>query len=177
VPLQAPRIGVARDDPAVVRRVRAEEEAAERDRQREEKEMRELHSGVANRRALAGVGPAGVDADRAGRTGSRSVALSRVPPSNSGENMKPGGAKRRAGGSAPHEAWIAADPFKGGLRVLITGPHGFERTVTFAIDDDPAVIAQRVTGTTAAPVGGCTGGRKAEELSSIWLGPHYEQFR
>src|ERR1039458_6939337 len=40
----------------------------------------------------------------------------------------------------PHEAWIAADPFNGGIRVLITGPHGFERTVTFAIDDDPAVI-------------------------------------
>jgi hypothetical protein len=40
----------------------------------------------------------------------------------------------------PHEAWIAADPFNGGFRVLITGPHGFERTVTFAIDDDPAVI-------------------------------------
>ena len=46
--------------------------------------------------------------------------------------------------TGPHEAWIAADPFKGGFRVLITGPHGFERTVTFAIDDDPAVIAERV---------------------------------
>jgi hypothetical protein len=46
--------------------------------------------------------------------------------------------------SGPHEAWIAADPFNGGFRVLITGPHGFERTVTFAIDDDPAVIAERV---------------------------------
>ena len=46
--------------------------------------------------------------------------------------------------SGPHEAWIAADPFNGGLRVLITGPHGFERTVTFAIDDDPAVIAEMV---------------------------------
>src|SRR5580693_2891915 len=45
---------------------------------------------------------------------------------------------------APHEAWIAADTFKGGFRVLITGSHGFERTVTFAIDDDPAVIAERV---------------------------------
>jgi hypothetical protein len=45
---------------------------------------------------------------------------------------------------APNEAWIAADPFKGGVRVLITGPHGFERTVMFAIDDDPAVIADRV---------------------------------
>jgi len=27
-----------------------------------------------------------------------------------------------------YEAWIAADPFKGGFRLLITGPHGFERT-------------------------------------------------
>ena len=46
--------------------------------------------------------------------------------------------------TGPHEAWIAADPFNGGLRVLVTGPHGFELTVAFAIDDDPAVIAQRV---------------------------------
>jgi hypothetical protein len=28
--------------------------------------------------------------------------------------------------------------------VLITGPHGFEWTVTFALGDDPAVIAERV---------------------------------
>src|SRR5436305_15261012 len=46
----------------------------------------------------------------------------------------------------PHEAWIAADPFKGGFRVLITGPQGFERSVAFAMDDDPAVIAERVRG-------------------------------
>jgi hypothetical protein len=44
----------------------------------------------------------------------------------------------------PHEAWIAADPFNGGFRVLIMGPHGFEGTVTFAMDDDAAVIAERV---------------------------------
>jgi len=44
----------------------------------------------------------------------------------------------------PHEAWISADPFRRGFRVLITGPHGFERTVIFAMDDDPAVIAERV---------------------------------
>ena len=44
----------------------------------------------------------------------------------------------------PHEAWIAADPFKNGFGVLITGPQGFERTVMFAIDDDPAVISERV---------------------------------
>jgi hypothetical protein len=28
--------------------------------------------------------------------------------------------------------------------VLITGSHGFERTVMFALDDDTAVIAERV---------------------------------
>jgi hypothetical protein len=44
----------------------------------------------------------------------------------------------------PHEAWIAADAFKGGFRVLITGPQGFERTLLFGIDDDPAVVAERV---------------------------------
>jgi hypothetical protein len=46
--------------------------------------------------------------------------------------------------TGPHEAWIAAGPFNRGFRVLITGPHGFERTVTFAIDADPLVIAERV---------------------------------
>lgn len=46
--------------------------------------------------------------------------------------------------SAPHEAWIASDPFKGGFRVLITGPRGFERIVVFAIDDDTVMIAERV---------------------------------
>jgi hypothetical protein len=45
--------------------------------------------------------------------------------------------------SGSHEAWIAADPFKGGFRALITGPQGFEQTVVFAIDDEPAVIAER----------------------------------
>ena len=44
----------------------------------------------------------------------------------------------------PHEAWIAADPFRGGFKVLITGPQGFERTVTFATDEAPALIAERV---------------------------------
>jgi hypothetical protein len=43
--------------------------------------------------------------------------------------------------------YTAADRFKGGFRVLITGPQGFERTVIFAIDDDPAVIAERVRDT------------------------------
>ena len=46
--------------------------------------------------------------------------------------------------SVLYEAWIAADPFRGGFRLLITGPQGFERTVTIAVDDAPAVIADRV---------------------------------
>jgi hypothetical protein len=43
-----------------------------------------------------------------------------------------------------YEGWIAADPFRGGVRVVITGPQGFERTVLFALDEDPAVITHRV---------------------------------
>jgi hypothetical protein len=35
-------------------------------------------------------------------------------------------------------------PVQSRISLLITGPHGFERTVTFAINDDPAVIAERV---------------------------------
>lgn len=49
---------------------------------------------------------------------------------------------KHAGG--PHEAWIAADPFKGGYKVLITGPHGFERTVMFPLHQDPVTITERV---------------------------------
>jgi hypothetical protein len=45
--------------------------------------------------------------------------------------------------TGPHEAWITAGPFRAGFKVLITGPQGFERMV-FKLDDDPAVIAQRV---------------------------------
>jgi hypothetical protein len=51
--------------------------------------------------------------------------------------------------SGPHEAWIVADPFRGVFRVIITGPDGFERSVTFALDDDPAVLAERVRETVA----------------------------
>jgi len=36
------------------------------------------------------------------------------------------------------------DPFRDGIRVLITGPHGFERTVTFAAAEESAVITQRI---------------------------------
>lgn len=43
-----------------------------------------------------------------------------------------------------YEGWIAADPFRGGVRVLITGPLGFERTVMFALDESSATIMERV---------------------------------
>ena len=44
----------------------------------------------------------------------------------------------------PNEGWIAADPFRGGVRVPITGPQGFERTVVFGLDEAPATITERV---------------------------------
>ena len=44
----------------------------------------------------------------------------------------------------PFEAWIAAVPIRGGVRALITGPQGFDRSVTFDLADDPAVITQRI---------------------------------
>jgi hypothetical protein len=53
----------------------------------------------------------------------------------------------QAGGkqlSGPYEAWISSDPFRGGVKVLITGPQGFERTVGFAMDEDLEVIQERV---------------------------------
>lgn len=53
----------------------------------------------------------------------------------------------QAGGrhlSAPHEAWISADPLRGGFRVLVTGPHGLERAVSFALDAEPGTITAHV---------------------------------
>ena len=53
----------------------------------------------------------------------------------------------RAGGrhlKAAYEAWIAADPFRGGVRVIITGPQGFERNVAFVIDENASEISRRV---------------------------------
>ena len=43
----------------------------------------------------------------------------------------------------PYAVWISADPFRGGVQVLITGRHGFERALRFSIDEDPAVIRER----------------------------------
>ena len=43
-----------------------------------------------------------------------------------------------------YEGWIATDRFRGDVRVIITGPHGFERRAAFALDEDPAEITRRV---------------------------------
>ena len=43
----------------------------------------------------------------------------------------------------PHEAWIAMDP-RGTVRVLMTGPDGFDRSVGFAPDEDAVVITEMV---------------------------------
>jgi hypothetical protein len=47
----------------------------------------------------------------------------------------------------PYEAWITTDPFHGGVRVLVTGPLGFERSAQFAIDAEPYEITERVRAT------------------------------
>ena len=51
----------------------------------------------------------------------------------------------------PFEAWIAAD-LRGGVRVLITGPQGFDRTVTFELTDDAAVSSALSTACMAARI-------------------------
>lgn len=43
-----------------------------------------------------------------------------------------------------YEPWITTDPFRSGVRVLITGPFGFERVVQFAIDGDLVEITNLV---------------------------------
>ncbi len=61
-------------------------------------------------------------------------------PGHGRERIEAAVVSRGKSASGPHEAWIAAGPFTGGSRVLITGPHGFSRSLVFSIDD-PAVIA------------------------------------
>ena len=66
------------------------------------------------------------------------ASAARVPKSGPAHaTERCGVAKLPRESSVPYEAWIAADPFRGGFRLLITGPHGFERTVgVFAATDD-----------------------------------------
>jgi hypothetical protein len=47
-------------------------------------------------------------------------------PSNRRERIEAAVVAGGKSATGPHEAWITADPFNGGFRVLITGPHGFE---------------------------------------------------
>jgi hypothetical protein len=37
-----------------------------------------------------------------------------------------------------------ADPLRGGFKVLITGPHGLERSVSFVLDEVRAIITAHV---------------------------------
>lgn len=46
--------------------------------------------------------------------------------------------------STPYEGRIMADMFRGGFKVLITGPQGFQRETAFATDEDPATIKERI---------------------------------
>lgn len=46
--------------------------------------------------------------------------------------------------SASYEGWIAADPYHGAVRVLITGPLGFERLLQFPLDAEACEISERV---------------------------------
>jgi hypothetical protein len=36
----------------------------------------------------------------------------------------------------PYEGWITADPFRGGVKLWITGPNGLQREVAFAIEEE-----------------------------------------
>ena len=43
-----------------------------------------------------------------------------------------------------YEGWLALDPFRGDVRLIITGPRGFERRAMFSVDEDSAEITRRV---------------------------------
>jgi hypothetical protein len=44
----------------------------------------------------------------------------------------------------PTRPGLPQTPLRGGVRVMITGPEGFDRTVTFDLAEEPAVITQRI---------------------------------
>jgi len=46
-----------------------------------------------------------------------------------------------------YEAWITVDSYSGAVRVLITGPLGFERTCQFPLDAEAYEITERVRAT------------------------------
>lgn len=47
----------------------------------------------------------------------------------------------------PYEGWIAVDPSRGNVRLLITGALGLQREVGFAMDEEATVITERVRST------------------------------
>jgi len=49
--------------------------------------------------------------------------------------------------SGPYEGWISTDPVRRDVRVVITGAHGFQREVRFAVNEELAVITERVRAT------------------------------
>ena len=65
-------------------------------------------------------------------------------PGNRRERIEAAVVAGGANTSAPYEAWILADPFRGGFKVLITGPQCFQRTAVFATDEEPTTIKERV---------------------------------
>jgi hypothetical protein len=55
-----------------------------------------------------------------------------------------GGRRRGKHLREPYEAWINTDLAGRGVRVIITGPHGFQRQVAFASDEEPETITEMV---------------------------------
>jgi len=78
----------------------------------------------------------------------------------------------RTGGKhlkASYEAWIAADPFRGGVR--ITGPQGFERKLAFVIDENASEISRRVRESIdgdALVIGRCAAPQHGSRLKVRW---------
>ena len=46
------------------------------------------------------------------------------------------------GTPSQHEAWVASDRFPEGLRVMITGPSGFDRMILFPVTEEPGMITE-----------------------------------
>jgi hypothetical protein len=45
--------------------------------------------------------------------------------------------------SAPHEAWIAGRPAARRVQGPYKGPHGLERSISLALDEEPVLIVER----------------------------------
>jgi len=67
-----------------------------------------------------------------------------IYPRHSTRTYRACGSRRRKHVAAPHEARIALDSFPNGVRVLISGMHGYQCEVSPGLDEVLAAIAQRV---------------------------------